>query len=251
MNYINKATTDSAITSFVDYRYVIYFYLISDVNEYDDDIIYSTCVLDKLYIKFKNIKQEKIDFYLEKLVEEKLLALDEDEDDGETYFSVGVCSEEGFSKLYSANSNSLEDYNKQVYDAILSYCKDASGIDKLKANKLKATFEALSSRSVEEYTHGEFVKLHMCVYEAFFQETPREFMAKEHGQLKQLRKQYEPSILYKLIVFYYSNSHLFDKQVSLNVLVYKKDAIYLKMKGKDRAVKSKSHMSTFKPEEDF
>lgn len=249
-SYINRVNPDTAIMSAVALKYAVYFFLISNTFEHDDDVVYSEYTEDTLARKFRHYTEDEIEEAIKDLATEGLITVVYEKPERINYYGVGVTTSDGISKLYSHETVTADDSIKCVHEAILSYVEDASGISSLRAKRLKAEFESLCSIPPVKFTHKEFVKLYCYAYEALFQEEPREFMQREHGQLKQLRKLYAPVMLYKMIVQYLANSQKYAKDVNFGILVYKKDKVYLDIKGKVKSVGSKSHMRTRK-EEDF
>jgi hypothetical protein len=237
MNFLPKINSDSAILGYMPLRYILYCFLLTDcLQEEDEHVVYSCYDNTHLYKKFRQFTATQIDEAIDELVEEGLITIED------TFIHVGVCSGDGLCKLYSFSQHAIEDYTRIVTDALDAYVEDANGIAIARAKRTKANFEALSALKPHEYKHGDFVKLWLYAYEGIMQESHREFMQKEHGQLKRLRTQYDPEVLYKLIIYFLNNSHLFGKTPNLDTFTYKKDTIYLKMVGKTKKVGSRSHM---------
>lgn len=250
MNYLPRVNPDAAIMNSVPLKYVIFCYLCSEAFDFEEDnAVYSKYNRESVTTKFKHYSDEDISEAFEELKAEGLISIVDGDDDIE-YIAIGVCSGDGLCKLFGASETSLEDFIREVNNAIASYIADCSGVQIAFAKKAKDDFEVLSARSPNEYKHYDFVKLFLLCFEVFLQERPREFMEKEHGQLKQLRKAYDAVTLFKMIVYYFANSNSFGKYVNLNTLVYKKDEVYQKMKGVSKKRGSKSHMRTKRADDD-
>lgn len=246
MNLINKITESSAIFDKVAFRYAVYFYLISDVSAAEDEL-YSNVAREDVYLKFRKIKQDIVENAIEKLIAEKLIesvAFGSDE-----WLMVGIIVD-GVNKLFSVEGEP-EDIFKPVNDAIENYFSEASGYVKAKARIVKTKFQNLQNKKISEYVHYDFVAFFKVCYEAFFQEDAREFMKKEHGMLKSLINSYDSVTVCKMIIYYFMHSEKYGKAPSLGILLYKRDEVYMHMKGKNKPVRSKTGMRTKLDKEEF
>lgn len=247
MNCIRRIGVESAVTAFVNFPYIVYFFLLSECHE-EDGGVYCDYTKDELETKFRGVKPGVVEEALSRLESDGLVKAEDF--DGDVYYLVGTESEGGkVALLNPESSESVSVFQHQLEAAVESYISDATGVQKAMARALKSSVDQLHEKKLDRYEHRDFVALWLYAYEAFFQDRPREFMQKEHGQMKQLRTTYEPEVLYKMIVYYMQHSEKWGKAPSLNILQYRRDEIYLQMRGKTKSAKSKTHMRTRRSED--
>jgi hypothetical protein len=155
--------------------------------------------------------------------------------------TVGI-SDRGVHKLLGApEDNVFEDYKKQLTESAENFVDSAKGMPLTIAKDNMKNLDNLMIRSLSEWTLEEFASLFIITYISVYQQTYRSLTGKERGQLNHLVRNYQASVLFKMIVHYVFQSDKYGKVISFGLFLHSKDTIYERVTEKSKvAVKMNS-----------
>ena len=215
-------------TSFMDFKAVVYAYVVSNITSEGDDLVSKFSVED-IIDTFSEIDDAgKI---IRELKRDKFFTIK----DG--YIYVGTCTD-GIKRLYNGQENSLKEDFAKVYAFCDSYIEDCKGIRKSIAIKLKEDIQSIEN--LPKYAQRDLMKLYVLVHTAYLQDNPREFQDKEYGQMKSLMKIYDTPTCIRLIIAFLLSYDKWCKFPSIGNMLYYKDDIFGSLSSSSRRTKMRS-----------
>lgn len=242
MNLLSELTQEHPIHENVLGCFFLYIVLLTKVEDYEGTL-YSTYTTKTLRRKFPHIKVDK---EIQELKSRGLIEIEKDDNDVE-WIIVGEMDGDEIVFLSKSDREYVDRYYYGLMDAINNWKPSA----RMRGWKSKAAAFIESLKNLKFKTHNEYKTLWDVTYAAMFQEEPREFLAKEHGQLKTFYKLYHHEVVFSLIVEYLSNFEAYGKgHPSIGHLLVMRDVVFQKVTNKKPiGIKTKEHMRVRKNSE--
>lgn len=244
MNLIPLLSKDNPVCSSVDFKYVLYFYLLSAASSREGELV-SHFTVEEVYDRFKGYEPAEIAEAIADLLEDDLILVERGE--------VRVGTDSGVKKLFQPADASLEEYLATIEGHVDSFLEEARGGQSAAlARRLRNHMDSLRARPVPEWRLTEFINLFKTAYAAIFQEDCRDFNQKEAGQMKNILRHYDNSTFLKMIVYFIANSTEFTKSApNVGLMSYHKDNLFLRVKNKTTRYRDTSRKRTERDESGF
>lgn len=228
---------DSGVLDKVSFKYILYCFFVSSVI-HSRGFVISEYTDDDACRRFPHFTEEEIVEAIKALLEEDLI---DQKHDGTIV--LGVVKGE-LVKLFGTEEGNISDALKPVSDALESFYEESSTTKNASlATSTYNEFQVMVKHGFSEFGHKSFAAFWRVVYVAFFQEEPRAFLAKDHGQLKTLQNCYNTVTLIKMIVHYLSNSDKYTKYgPNVGHLLTLKDTVFHDMMKLHKPTKSKARV---------
>lgn len=237
MNIIPKVVQGTALHASVPFRFLVLSYMLANCYKVEEEnAVYCIDDPDVVVRKFKATPASVVEEALQDLVNEGHIQFVPE--DGETYILLATVSENSVTLLGRANFDT-EELKARLLQSATNYIDGAYGVGRTIAKKLKEDAEELVDRPIETFTIKEFGTLFTLAISIFYQETQRNLLTKEWGQLKSLRSSYDNVTLFNLIIHYISTA---KKYPTMGYLCTCRDALLSEMSGKLKPIDSKADM---------
>lgn len=234
MNGIPFLRTTSAIYNVITNKEVVYLYIISTIHAERRYLVSEYEIID-LYSRFKNIPQDDIDKVIEELTQEGLIECTT------TRIIVGINGD--VKELFSGKSKiSIEENFEEMHSLLSDYKKACP--HKRTVNKLLDELIQYKEKRADKYNIQDFVQLFRICYEIIYQDTCREFSAREYGQMKNFVKLYDTQTAIKVLLTFCAKHTNWTNTLSIQNMVYFKDDVYAYINLKVKKVVSRSERDT-------
>jgi hypothetical protein len=245
VNMLPNILTGSAVAGSVEFRYLLYFYIISAVAKAEDDLVCAYTV-DDVQETFERHGEDAVTEAIEELEKEKLIVVSDD------WIFVGKIVNRK-KVLFEPADGAIEVYYERLLERMDDYISGAVRVARARRAKMDA--ETLFEKPVTQWLVNDFTALYELAYEAVYEEQLRDITFKERGQFNYLLKQYDKTTLQKMVIHYVLNADTYVRggaAPTIALLVYHKDTLKLAVEKKSKSASSRKAMrSTSKKDEDF
>lgn len=225
MNVITQLNIASKILDSVSLKHSVYFFLLAtalqDKEREEVECKYSLRELP-----------DQLPFFEESVIKESLVELANDGliklDKRDYRIVLGIIRDTKIHLFGTGEDDTLKKYHKLLSKTSTRFSEKATGFGMILARDTHKKLHALLEKPLTEWMVSDFVRLYKYSYVSLFQQPAREWDKKEIGQMKTLFVNYQGNYLFKIIVHYIFNSEKYSKKaVSLGMLMFHKDTIYM------------------------
>lgn len=227
MNCIPLIPTESNIFTDAEFKVIVYLYLLS-ISKVERGGLYAELSEEDIQDKFRYVDEDEVTEAIKNLALDELIIKSKS-----GKIQVGNIVD-GVKKLFVGITSDISVYYDHVYKHADFFIESAkSSVRSNMARKVKSDLEYFEGITPTLLNNKDFVKLFVVAYTAVCQDSHREMMAKDYGQMANFSKLYDNTTVVQMILYYCAFYTKWSKIPTIASLVYNKDEIYMEAKGKE------------------